>query len=111
MKNQRKTYSKDLQESLRKMELNLKDENSSKNSPLTVGESKFPTLRDLECSLGYLKLTLLEDENNMKNDEARFGKVAAEERKEGLARMWQHYAELEESLRVIQEHYESILQR
>ncbi len=115
MENLPKTEHKDRLEQLRKMEFELKGGKPSKDPPMTVIVKELPHLRDMECYLAYLKLTILELEDDKKTDEARSNKIWTREREAELARIWQSHAEVAEVLRVeqakIEGHLESATQR
>lgn len=111
MVDQPKTHPEDLLEPLQKMDINLKDEEPSKYPPMTALEHAFEKMFDTERRVARLRRSILETENNLKDCEARFGKVAVKEMEEELARMWQDYVELEESLSVNQAKYEDTVKR
>ena len=105
-----KTEHKDRLEQLRKMEFELKGGKPSKDPPTTALAKVFPELRDMEYYLAYLKLTILELEDDRKADEARPGKIWTEEREAELARVWQSHAEVAEFLRTKQAQFEGHLE-
>ena len=105
-----KTECKERLEQLRKMELELKGGKPSKDPARTAPEEAVRELRDIECSLAYLKLTFLELEDDRKADEARPYKIWTEEREAELARAWQNHADVAESLRAKQAHFEGRLE-
>ncbi len=115
MGNLPKTEPKDRLEQLRKMESELKGGKPSKDPPMTVLVKELPDLRNMECYLAYLKLTILELEDDRKADKARSGTNWTKEREAELARVWQSHAEVAEVLRVeqakIEGHLESATQR
>lgn len=106
MEDQPKSERKDRLEQLRKMESKLKDEEPSPKPAMTIREQKAAELRAIVCNLAYLKLTFLEFEDNAKEDEACPDKDKVEEIRAELARMWQTYAELEETVRLKQAQFE-----
>lgn len=111
MKDQPRTERKDRLEQLRKMESNLKDEEPSTKPAMTVCEQQAADLQAITCNLAYLKLTAFELEGNMKEDEACLSTVKAEKRRAEVARMWQTYARLEETVRLSQARFERAVQQ
>ena len=98
MEHQRRTERKDRAEQLRKMEVELKYERSSKDPVMTADEVMSVALQRMACDLAYIKLSFLEKEDSFREDEAQIGKVEAWQRQAEIACMWREYAKLEEKL-------------
>lgn len=113
MEDQRKMELKDQFERVRETAFKLRDEQLSRDPPMTAREQEFSEPRDIECILAHLKSTMVGLEGNMKEDEARLGEARATLEEKGLkiAQILQIYKELEEYVGMKKAQSERAVQR